>query len=994
MEESKYSYEGWTPEHKPNVIMAIELINKDINQLGTPYFFGDNGGLIEYNNNISSNSTTFTLSFNGKIPVFNNNDNFILLVKTDTTGKKLYRLVQSIKYDNKDTIDIIPIENYEHEWINEDEIIADLKALNKPVIPDNLDPQTWNDKISELENLFPSTNINMKKLMKNADKNSKKNPFFLERQNTKIIEDAKKEENQFAEEEAEAEKQQKEQQKAEAEAKQQQKLAEDKRQQEQQKLAEAEAKQQQQKLAEAEKQQQQQKAEQQTAEQQTAEQQTAEQQKAETKLKLSQMITNAIPQNVPTVAKQTQVKSKNNKSSGDSTLDECMKDAKGNKRKEYMCNNQDIARKQREEEAKGKAKIEADKNAHAKLGQQHIQNQEKAKIQAKKATTAAQRKLHNDTILQNYEEKKFEKERKTPAEQKANSNIHIGHKPLPSKRGGGTINELTIQNTTEPLNMYIRKVLMNSFYFKLSALTPESINSIKDNNIKVNENQDSLNNLIIKPFVKCAYVIFNFNMIDQDNDFETILSTIIPHEEGDSTIHDIKTSIEKDTNNYLQIMGDDSIKNKEKEKAIHIFNYIDIIEKSFINKDYDLKDNFEKYATSINYDKIQLIIDLYNLSKNNYDITVGKETKPLQVYIDGLIDSQNRTNIMTFLKINNTEPGLNSKDRQTKWNQRYQIQLNQVGTMKANYKKSSSMLLGYNDNDNFPYYQKNNDKVTVLDDISTKTNNNITLKTISTGNNEIDKVQKYKNHYLFGNFQEIFPIYNLYSDQKELITNKFIADNKMTAITEQICEKKKPVFLLGYGTSGSGKTSSLIYFNNASNNDDKDGIIVHLCKKIIENKINGNDISSVKVTIQEYTSQGEETERNYMFNDNLKYFKGDTYENHHEYHTKITGNSNFKITGETTLGELLKQLVDVDRLVKATPNNPQSSRSHVLVFISFHNAMNNILGNLIVGDFAGKENEFQCNNIDVITDFLNKKITNSESTYQGKPFYSFSIRVK
>ena len=72
MEESNYKYQGWTSEHKPYVIMAIELINKDINQLGIPYFFGDNTIFITDDDSIVSDSDKFTLSFNGKIPESNN----------------------------------------------------------------------------------------------------------------------------------------------------------------------------------------------------------------------------------------------------------------------------------------------------------------------------------------------------------------------------------------------------------------------------------------------------------------------------------------------------------------------------------------------------------------------------------------------------------------------------------------------------------------------------------------------------------------------------------------------------------------------------------------------------------------------------------------------------------------------------------------------------------------------------------------------------------
>ena len=575
--------------------------------------------------------------------------------------------------------------------------------------------------------------------------------------------------------------------------------------------------------------------------------------------------------------------------------------------------------------------------------------------------------------------------------------IGMRYKRPTNQTGGGSA--MNLRNIIEELNQYVRRVLMNSFYFKLSALTPDNINKLKDKIIDKDKNL-TFNDLLLKPFMEFAYVQFDFERVKQsslDGDLKHIIEVIMASTEQkvDKNIIPIFIkSIEKDTTNYASITGPNEVSKDTMKKAIHIFRFIELINNSFKQNETDRNknlQNFDSYALQKIIEHLYLIPNVYKLSQQKYNINIAidgnTKSYDLQVYIDGLIDTQNRTNIITFLKINNTEP--NNISMINKYNQRYQIKLDQVGIMDTNELKSTSMILGYR-NDNFPYYKQIENTIKASPYIINNNQTEITLTNINNNENDVEirSVNKYTNNYLFGKFQEIFPMYS----GNTLITNEKIS-LQMSSITEQICEKQKPVFLLGYGTSGSGKTSSLIYFNNASTDNDKDGILVHLCKQIIKKKIQDNDIGSVKVTIQEYTSQGEEKERNYNFNNNLKYFKGDTYENQHEYHTKLATDNNFQITENTTLGELLKQLVDVDRLVKATPNNPQSSRSHVLVFISFHNAMNNILGNLIVGDFAGKENKFQCNNIDVITDFLNKKITNSESTYQGKPFYSSQLEL-
>jgi hypothetical protein len=69
------------------------------------------------------------------------------------------------------------------------------------------------------------------------------------------------------------------------------------------------------------------------------------------------------------------------------------------------------------------------------------------------------------------------------------------------------------------------------------------------------------------------------------------------------------------------------------------------------------------------------------------------------------------------------------------------------------------------------------------------------------------------------------------------------------------------------------------------------------------------------------------------------------------------------------LGKLLIYLIDTDRLVKATTNNPNSSRSHVLLFLklTLGTDVENLAPtvDIVIGDFAGVENAFECDAVSV-----------------------------
>jgi hypothetical protein len=230
-----------------------------------------------------------------------------------------------------------------------------------------------------------------------------------------------------------------------------------------------------------------------------------------------------------------------------------------------------------------------------------------------------------------------------------------------------------------------------------------------------------------------------------------------------------------------------------------------------------------------------------------------------------------------------------------------------------------------------------------------------------------------------------------------------------------------PLFMLGYGASGAGKTSSLIYFKNAEDEKDKPGVIIHLCNlmankgyRTIKLQYAEYYYKKSKDPIKEYEykqilNDEQASEYPLVFNYNENQFKLSSKYEHtvmHPYRFEnmkpefikgIFDKDSNKIktfVQGTSLGEIIINLVDTDRFVKATTNNPNSSRSHTLVFLELSDDENK-KANIIVGDFAGVENEFECANPEVLNNFLNRKREDKDAIdkVNNKPFYSHNALV-
>jgi hypothetical protein len=229
----------------------------------------------------------------------------------------------------------------------------------------------------------------------------------------------------------------------------------------------------------------------------------------------------------------------------------------------------------------------------------------------------------------------------------------------------------------------------------------------------------------------------------------------------------------------------------------------------------------------------------------------------------------------------------------------------------------------------------------------------------------------------------------------------------------------KPVFIIGYGSSGAGKTSSLIYFNNGEG-DQKDGVLIWLCKQLCS----GNDApyNKVKFYIEEFyaTTDAEITAPKFIRTPSATststYYEYDyqggefnpteptkalinSKQPSHKYRTEprfveqeITIEvPSIETTGTkpgsasvkpTDIGSVLIDLIDTDRFVKATTNNPNSSRSHVLVYVQLSRGDKSAI--LVIGDLAGVENEFKCGEFETVQNFLNIQ----RDLDEGRRFYS------
>lgn len=272
---------------------------------------------------------------------------------------------------------------------------------------------------------------------------------------------------------------------------------------------------------------------------------------------------------------------------------------------------------------------------------------------------------------------------------------------------------------------------------------------------------------------------------------------------------------------------------------------------------------------------------------------------------------------------------------------------------------------------------------------------------------------KYGKTYLFGEFDKIYGLTLPQAGTKQL-RNEFIASD-LLKIQSQLLEGKL-VFLFGYGQSGAGKTSTLIYFKDPLNGDaekGEQGVLVHLCNlfgkgtykatldvqpvakytklKLITQEFYSSDnvavgncdgvannIDKCKEQTFDFTFDGKENQ--FMLPSKGLVSTSIKKQEKFKYRHKLRDQSLF---GDRSFGGVLQYLIDKDRFVKPTTNNPDSSRSHSLIYIVLSDDSGKKL-RIGLADLAGVESKFKCDEQDVIKAFLKlnkERETKDNSSY-------------
>ena len=520
--------------------------------------------------------------------------------------------------------------------------------------------------------------------------------------------------------------------------------------------------------------------------------------------------------------------------------------------------------------------------------------------------------------------------------------------PHTTINGGGTT--ISINNALANFSKFVESIHFHPQLVKLNSLDVDNYKSLKQN-ITLFESNDLT--------IIDIYIQYLFISVDINSTLYKLLLLIINSSINTYDKLEDYPAIQYNTyffNNFTN-------KNNNNYVHIHIYNF----NKLFIQ-------TYDNVLTN-NNDKKMFLIEIYNNLLINYtDITnITNSLNNLLEYTDfknssndftqqinQYIKQQSSNKIITYLKIRNDDHS-DIKGAIYDYN-RYRFNIKLYNEIVNNKQSYTAMQLQYND-DNIQYYNNND-----IQDGTWKDKNDY----------------DYNNTFIFGKFNEIFT---------SNLSNNYIATRMNDIINNLI--NIKPVLLLGYGASGSGKTSSLIYFSKG-NQDNKDGILIHLCnimakrgfqnievgvKEYLHVEHNNNMHNTCKIINDNDIICETQDSINFHYDTNVGTFLLDNefiYNNKYKYRHE---SNERKFDTNTNMSEIIMHIIDSDRFVKATTNNPQSSRSHSIVYLKLKNNTSNINTYLFVGDLAGVENSFKCDIHNTLADFMNIKGNNNIPYY-------------
>jgi hypothetical protein len=525
-------------------------------------------------------------------------------------------------------------------------------------------------------------------------------------------------------------------------------------------------------------------------------------------------------------------------------------------------------------------------------------------------------------------------------------------------------------------------IIYTPIFYKLTSLTCDKFKIIFNQNIYDGSlSYNSKNKLDSESLTDLYSVLLAFMYVDMSifNTDELSTNFFIENSNGSMKGYTYGDIIAQDkyklyNSNYYKL------KNMvpEQKLIVYISEFIKLLSMLLENKSIDKGNNINKkykiYEILLTY-----IISQYGILENIVNKYIPlfelEDNIDFRISIDEYIKEANDENIITYLKIRNDE------EKKGIYNDRFNIKMNKQQNTEPN-----KVMIEYMD-DNIPYYKKNQDGGYELsDEIKSMTENSNYDKNEALGTVDI---AKYQYKYLFGEFSNIFT---------PNLSNEEIAE-KMDIIKNKIKENK-PVFMIGYGASGAGKTSSLIYFKRNNEN----GILINLCNQLgategytdIELKCkefyHTTDVNTiaapmiVNVPADNGSVKFKYNGTNFVLSEEYKHTTHHQYRMINKERNGIEKETVFE-ADKTPIGEVIIHLIDTDRFVKATTNNPNSSRSHTLVFVKLigkDKEQKEKSGNIIIGDFAGVENKFACENPNTINAFLNVKRDDGK----GIPYYS------
>ena len=244
-------------------------------------------------------------------------------------------------------------------------------------------------------------------------------------------------------------------------------------------------------------------------------------------------------------------------------------------------------------------------------------------------------------------------------------------------------------------------------------------------------------------------------------------------------------------------------------------------------------------------------------------------------------------------------------------------------------------------------------------------------------NNDNKQIEK----YIFGPFDGIF-----LSDKN--LSNKNIAFNIKDKIFDKIFIQKEDFCMIGYGQSGSGKTSTLIYFDKTK----EDGIITELCnlEEFTDNVSEINiDITNIYLTHGSNITDMNDFQDKFYTTNNINFNPRTTHTSRQpifksnlttfiyrevQTSTQLQNMWHMK-NSKLSIGEYILETFN-KRIIEPTPNNPESSRSHVVITLTLQMKDENEKSRkLIICDLAGVENEFACESPEEIVKFSQKYAT-------------------